>query len=475
MCGIVGVYSPKSDAQIKALEGVTSLQHRGQESAGLAFVDGNRVLNHKGEGYISTIFTQDVLTTLPSSKIAIAHTRYSTAGSMEAMQPFIYDNLALIHNGNLTNAINLAKEHNLQEPIVSDSWVAIHHILKQPFDNIEEKLRAGLPKIRGAFCFMAMTPSALYLVRDPWGFRPLVLGQTDDGGWVAASETCALDLMEAKFARELLPGEGIVINEQGVSTFYFDSRGPLSRCVFEYIYIARPDSKIYGQEVHTVRKRFGQVLAKEAPVDADVVLSIPHSGDSAARGYSEESGLPLVEGVFANRYVGRAFIEPLKRRKRTTRLKYGVIDSDIQGKRVCAVDDSMVRGDASSNFVQMLYEHGAKEVHLRIAAPPLKFPCYFGVDFATKSELIANRHTSIKGIQHEVGVKSLSYLSMEGLVQAITGVRIKSSRSIESLFSSSGLCGACFTGTYAVKPEEIVRKEDRQFIEENYIPTAITV
>lgn len=458
-CGIVGVYSHTQNALDLALSGLVSLQHRGQEGAGIAIADGNHIRSYKNAGYISAVFQPDIIRDLNHGHIAIAHTRYSTAGSLDALQPFVEQDFALAHNGNLINVQGFSADLAV-DSIISDSWAAHQLILNQPYKHIEEKMRHALPKIRGAYSFVALTKDALYLIRDPWGFRPLVLGRLPDGGWVAASETCALELMDAAFVREVLPGEGIVINKQGVGTFYFDSRGPLSRCVFEFIYVARPDSKIFGKEVHTVRKRCGEILFREQPVEADVIISIPHSGDSATRGFHEASKIPLVEGVFANRYVGRAFIEPVARRKHTAKLKYGVIDSDIRGKRVCAVDDSIVRGDASANFIKLLREHGAREVHLRIAAPPLKFPCYFGVDFASPEELIAHRYESVQHITKAIGADSLAYLSTTGLIEAVSGIPLVLNGSFEKIFQKSGFCGACFTGEYPVQSEGMIHKED---------------
>lgn len=467
-CGVVGVFSPSGEAVSKALLALISLQHRGQEGAGMVASNGTQLKLHKGLGLISSIFTSSVIPTLGQGIFALSHTRYSTAGTLDAVQPFINDGLALAHNGNLTNMNDLAEDLDLDGEILSDTWLALEYICRQEGAQWEEKFRQSIPKLRGAFSFVGLSKDKLYVIRDPWGFRPLVLGRLVDGGWIVASETSALHAVDATFVREVMPSEGLVIDKNGLSTFYFDHRGPLSRCIFEYIYIARPDSRIFGQEVHAIRKRCGKKLFEEAPVDADVVISIPHSGDSAARGYSEASGIPIEEGVFANRYVGRAFIEPLNRRKQTTHLKYGVISSDIVGKRICAIDDSIVRGDASSSFVRLLKEHGAKEVHIRVASPPLKFPCFYGVDFATKEELIANRHTSIPCIKDEIGADSLAYLSYEGLVQAVTNVAVKLNGQAENIFGSAGFCGACFTGKYPVPIETTIPKEDKLQILENY-------
>lgn len=471
-CGVVGVYSPTNNALSNAASGIISLQHRGQEGAGIVVSHLGGIKFHKGSGLIQSVLTQEILDSLGEGPVAIAHTRYSTAGSLKATQPFVDDGLALAHNGNLTNVSELIKKGNITGEVLSDTWAAHQFICSRDGISWEEKLRQSLPVFKGAYSLVGMTADKLFAIRDPWGFRPLVLGRLPDSGWIIASETCALELAEASFLREILPGEGIVIDKNGLSTFYFDHRGPLSRCVFEYIYIARPDSRIFGQEVHTIRKKCGKLLYKQSPVDADVVISIPHSGDSAARGFSHESGIPMEEGVFANRYVGRAFIEPVARRKRIARLKYGVITSDIEGKRVCCVDDSVVRGDASANFVQLLRDHGAKEVHLRIASPPLKFPCFYGVDFATRGELIASRLSGVE-IRKVTGADSLEYLSFESLIEAVSGVRMNFSDNPEKLFGSAGFCGACFTGIYPVKVDQVVAKEDNKLIKEKYLPKVL--
>ena len=467
-CGVVGVFSPSGEAVSKALLALISLQHRGQEGAGMMASDGTDLKLHKGLGLISSIFTPPILSTFGQRTFALSHTRYSTAGSLDAVQPFVRDGLALAHNGNLTNMNDLAEDLDIEGEILSDTWLALEYICQQNGTHWEEKFRQGIPKLRGAFCFVALCKDKLFVIRDPWGFRPLVLGRLVDGGWIVASETSALNAVDATFVREVMPSEGLVIDKNGLSTFYFDHRGPLSRCIFEYIYIARPDSRIFGQEVHAIRKRCGKKLYEEAPVDADIVISIPHSGDSAARGYGEAAGIPIEEGVFANRYVGRAFIEPLNRRKQTTHLKYGVIASDISGKRVCAIDDSIVRGDASSSFVRLLKEHGAKEVHIRVASPPLKFPCFYGVDFATREELIASRKDTIRDIEREIQADSLAYLTYEGLVEAVTNTSVKFSGNPADIFGSAGFCGACFTGKYPVPIETTIPKKDKERISENY-------
>ncbi len=467
-CGIVAVYSPSRDAVATAIMGMMSVQHRGQEGAGIVASNGETLTLYKGSGFASGIFTESVVAKLNHAKIAIGHCRYSTAGYLDAVQPFVEENFALAHNGNLTNVAEIINKLSGDHEIKSDTWAALKFFVQAQGVCWEEKLRASLPKLRGAFSFVAMSKDKLFVIRDPWGFRPLVIGRLRDGGWVIASETCAFESMEAAFVREVMPGEGITIDEEGLGTFYFDHRGPLSRCIFEYVYIARPDSRIFGQEVHSIRKRCGIKLYQESPVEADVLISIPHSGDSATRGYGRASGIAIEEGVFANRYVGRAFIEPLKTRKKTTRIKYGVIRSDVEGKRVCAVDDSIVRGDASTSFVRLLREYGAKEVHLRIASPPLKFPCFYGVDFATKNELIGDRFKTIEEIRKVIGADSLAYLSFEGLVEAVTGIKIKFKIAPEDVFAAGGFCGACFTGKYPVQVEDVVDKEDHENIVDHY-------
>lgn len=467
-CGLVGVFSFHKDAVSHVLYGLVNLQHRGQEGAGVVVSDGKRLTAKKGMGLITSIFTKEIVEELREGYIAIAHTRYSTSGRLSAVQPFVEDGVGLAHNGNITNISTLSTIIGINEQdIMSDTWLTLKFILSQKVESTTEKIRRSLPKLAGAYSFLAITPDALYVMRDPWGFRPLVLGRLPSEGWIVASETCAFTANEATFEREILPGEAIRIDKNGVETIYFDNRGPLSRCIFEYIYIARPDSRIFGSEVHVVRRRCGQILAREAPVEADVVVSIPHSGDSACHGFSEASRIPMVEGVFANRYIGRAFIEPLHRRKQTTKVKYGVIRSDIEGKRVCAVDDSLIRGDASRSFVGLLRDHDAKEVHLRIAAPPLRFPCFYGVDFATPQELIARREKDLEGIRLATGADSLHYLSYEGLLKAVTNVDFNLKIPPEELFSANGFCGACFTGQYPVATSGVAHKEDMKDIYES--------
>ncbi len=442
-CGVFGVYSPDEDIARLTFFALYALQHRGQESAGIATADGSRIRIFTGMGRVSYVFTEETLTNL-TGHIAIGHNRYSTAGSSRASnaQPIIVRNndstIAVAHNGNIINAARLYDELTGLGYTFNgstDTEVIANLILSSPGQNWVEKIRHAMRRLQGAYSLVILTPNELYIVRDPFGVRPLCLG-TVDSGWVAASETCALDHIGADFIREVTPGEIVKINQNGLEGFKGESlkRGA---CIFEYIYFARPDSVINGKLLYPARQAMGAGLAREYPVDADIVMGVPDSATAAGTGFARESGIPVVEGLIKNRYVGRTFIEPDQRmRDLGVKLKFNPLPQVLDGERLVVVDDSIVRGTTTPSVVKILRKAGAKEVHMRICAPPIKYPCFFGVDMATRRELIAAQK-SIPEICEFIGADSLGYLSIEGLIRAVGLPR-------------DNFCLACFTGDYPI-------------------------
>jgi len=442
-CGVFGVYSPDEDIARLTFFALYALQHRGQESAGIATADGSRIRIFTGMGRVSYVFTEETLTNL-TGHIAIGHNRYSTAGSSRASnaQPIIVRNndstIAVAHNGNIINAARLYDELTGLGYTFNgstDTEVIANLILSSPGQNWVEKIRHAMRRLQGAYSLVILTPNELYIVRDPFGVRPLCLG-TVDSGWVAASETCALDHIGADFIREVTPGEIVKINQNGLEGFKGESlkRGA---CIFEYIYFARPDSVINGKLLYPARQAMGAGLAREYPVDADIVMGVPDSATAAGTGFARESGIPVVEGLIKNRYVGRTFIEPDQRmRDLGVKLKFNPLPQVLDGERLVVVDDSIVRGTTTPSVVKILRKAGAKEVHMRICAPPIKYPCFFGVDMATRRELIAAQK-SIPEICEFIGADSLGYLSIEGLIKAVGLPR-------------DNFCLACFTGDYSI-------------------------
>ena len=444
-CGVFGIYAPDEDVARLSFFGLYALQHRGQESAGIAVSDGRRINVHKEMGLVSQVFNEEKLLPL-RGHLAIGHTRYSTSGSskLQNAQPFLVESalgpLAVGHNGNLSNAQDLRQEllnRGVGLTSTSDSEVIIQMLAGGAGHSWEEKLQAFMDQAQGAYCLTVLTRKALYAVRDPWGLHPLCLGQLGEHGWVVASESCALATIGAEMVREVRPGEIIAIDEDGPQTVAITPAPERAMCLFEYIYFARPDSSINGQTLHAARVAQGRELAKEAPADADIVIPVPDSAVPAAIGYAQESGIPYSEGLIKNRYIGRTFIQPDNRlRKLGIQLKFNPLADNLVDRRVVLVDDSIVRGNTSGPLVQMLREAGAREVHMRVSSPPIRHPCFLGVDMATYPELIAHRMT-IPQIQDLLGLDSLAYLSLRGLMRA-TGN------------PSAGFCTGCFTGKYPV-------------------------
>ncbi len=442
-CGVFGVYSPDEDVARLTFFALYALQHRGQESAGIATADGKRLHIVTGMGRVSYVFDEDALSRL-GGYIAIGHNRYSTAGSSRAAnaQPIVAgegsNTIAVAHNGNIINAEFLYRElieHGYTFRSSTDSEVIANLIHYTPGANLVEKIKSAMRRLQGAYSLTILTPTELYAVRDPFGVRPLSLG-TIDHGWVVASETCALDHIGATFSREIEPGEIVRINKDGLAS-YPGEKSRRGACIFEYIYFARPDSVINGKLLYPVRQAMGASLAREYPVDADLVMGVPDSATAAGTGYAHESGIPVVEGLIKNRYVGRTFIEPDQRmRDLGVKLKFNPLPQILDGERVIVVDDSIVRGTTTPSVVKLLRKAGAREVHMRICAPPIRYPCFFGVDMATRGELIAAQK-SVPQICRFIGADSLGYLSIEGLIKAVGLPR-------------DNFCLACFTGDYPV-------------------------
>jgi len=444
-CGVFGVFGCTDAAKLCYL-GLYALQHRGQESAGIVSYDKKNFYVVKDEGLVSEVFNTENLQHLRGD-FAVGHVRYSTTGGNDInnIQPLYsktaQGKLAIAHNGNLTNAYNLYKALELEGALFQstvDSEIFLHLFSRAKAGNVVGNFQEILPKIEGAYSIVALGENYLVAARDPNGFRPLVIGKLGDG-YIAASETCALDLIGAQYIREVKPGEIIFITKDGLSSHQIPKKVTPSFCIFEHVYFARPDSIVFGDNVHLVRKAFGKQLAKEHPVDADIVISIPDSGNSAALGYAEESGIPYDIGMTRNHYVGRTFIQPEQKiRDFAVKVKLNPIRSVIEGKRVIVIDDSLVRGTTSKRRVSAIRDAGAKEVHLRISSPPIRFPCHFGIDTPKRAKLIAYEK-NVQEIMKYVGADSLGYLSQKGMVDAIRGIEGKH------------FCLACFDGKYPIK------------------------
>lgn len=426
-CGVFGVFGSQEAAQMTYF-GLHSLQHRGQEGAGIVSSDGIKLRQYRNRGLLSEVFANPQDLERLQGTSAIGHVRYGTSGnnSIANVQPFLFHfhdgDVALAHNGNLTNAKSLKQKLEDEGAVFqsnSDTEILIHLIRqKQDLDFIDA-LKASLNEIHGGFAFVILRKNQLIAALDPNGFRPLCVGRLSDGGYVVASETCALDMVGAEFVRDVLPGELIIIDENGLRIEHFTTDTELAICSMEYIYFARPDSIIHGVTVHNARKRMGKLLAKEQPVDCDMVIGVPNSSLSAASGFAEEAGLPYEMGLIKNQYVARTFIQPTQElRERGVKMKLSAVRGVVEGKRVAIIDDSIVRGTTSMQIVRMLKEAGAKEVHMRIASPPLKFPCFYGIDISTRSELMAANH-SIDEMCKMIGADSLGFLSVESLIKAI--------------------------------------------------------
>jgi amidophosphoribosyltransferase len=463
-CGVFGVWAPGEEVAKLSFYGLYALQHRGTESAGIATSDGERILIFKDMGLVSQVFTEGDLATLKGN-LAIGHCRYSTTGSstwvnaQPTLRPTKYGTLALAHNGNLTNTGDLAElvqklegSATSMSGITTDTEIMTALIALQDEKNVEASALAVLPQLEGAFSLVFMDEHTLYAARDRHGVRPLVLGKLETG-WVVASESAALDIVGAAFVREIEPGEFIAIDKNGVRSQRWAEAQPKG-CLFEYVYLARPDTTIAGSGIHKTRVAIGAQLAKEAPAEADLVIPVPESGTPAAIGYAKESGIPFGLGLVKNSYVGRTFIQPSQTiRQLGIRLKLNPLREIIEGKRIVVVDDSIVRGNTQRAIVRMLREAGAREIHVRISSPPVKWPCYYGIDFATKAELIANG-LEVEEIRRSIGADSLGYVSLDGL---ITATQVASDR----------LCSACFTGQYPIRiPEDLSEEKSRLEITE---------
>lgn len=450
-CGVFGVFGHKEAGYLTYL-GLYALQHRGEESAGIVVSDGNKMFAHRGMGHVQDVFGPAELEKLKNGDRAIGHVRYSTTGSsnIKNAQPILVDyskgEIAIAHNGNLVNADILRAELEAYGSIfqtTTDSEIIIHLMAKPTIRNIEEGLIEALSRVKGAYSLVFLTHNFLVAARDPQGFRPLWLGKKDNA-YVVASETCAFDMMEAQPVREIEPGEILLISAKGLKSLRIPAEPGEHRahCIFEHVYFSRPDSKIFSESVHLVRVRLGKELAKEYPVAADIVIPVPDSGNSAALGFSQESGIPLEYGIIRNHYVGRTFIQPSQGiRDFKARVKFNFVKEVLNGKRIVVVDDSIVRGTTSKVRVKNLRQAGAKEVHLRISCPPHKFPCAYGIDFPTREELIANKY-SVEEIKKYLDCDSIGYLSLEGMLKCVS-------------FPKANYCTACWTGEYSVPFEGI--------------------
>ena len=444
-CGLFGVWAPGEDVSRLTYFGLFAQQHRGQESAGMAVSDGQNLLVYKELGLVSQVFDEATLRTLQGD-LGIGHTRYSTTGSTtwENAQPaFKTDgerSLALGHNGNLVNTAELAERSGRGAAATTDSDLVAGILADRLDAGLWDASMAVLPDLRGAFCFVMMDERSVYAARDPHGLRPLSLGRLPNG-YCVASETCALDIVGATFIRDVEPGELIRIDDRGPRSARFAESPRKALCIFEFVYLARADSRIQGSTVHEVRRALGRRLAAEAPVDADMVMPVPDTGHSAAQGYAEASGIPYGEGLMKNRYVGRTFIQPSQSlRERGVKLKLNPIPEAIRGKRLVVIDDSIVRGTTTRQIVQALREAGAMEVHTRITCPPIQWPCFYGIDMPTRHELVAS-DLSVDEIRRFVGADSLGYLSLDGMVAA-TGA------------PKDDFCRACFDGEYPIEVPE---------------------
>ena len=442
-CGVFGIFGHPEAANLTYL-GLFALQHRGQESAGIAVADGGKIRVSRAMGQVADAFDEAALAKLPGH-LAIGHTRYSTAGEskLENAQPFAIDcahgQIAVAHNGNLVNARELRDDLVWSGSIFqtsSDTEVLLHLYARSRAASVEDALVESIAQIRGAYSLALLTKNRLIAARDPNGFRPLALGRLGDS-WIVCSETCALDLIGATYERDVEPGEIVVISDGGLRSIKPVPPQPLAHCVFEHVYFARPDSYVFGRSVNEVRSDLGRTLAREAPVPADVVVPIPDSGVCAAIGYAEEAGLPMKMGLIRNHYVGRTFIQPAQSiRHFSVKVKLNPVRSILEGKKVVLIDDSIVRGTTSRKIVKMIKAAGAQEVHLRISCPPTISPCYYGVDTPSRSELIAATHT-IEEIRDFVEADSLAYLSLDGLRAAVGTTQ-------------GSYCTSCYTGVYPV-------------------------
>jgi len=456
-CGVFGIFNAdgKSSAAELSYLGLIALQHRGQESAGICANNDGEFILHKGMGLVENVFEEKDFEKL-KGKMAVGHVRYSTSGSslLANAQPLLINSikgdLALAHNGNLANASEL--RYNLESNgsifhSTLDTEVIAHLVARALDDDIIEALVQSLHQLKGAFSIVGMTEDSLVAIRDPHGFRPLSIGKLGNS-YVVASESCAFDIIGAEFVRDVEPGEVVIIDDDGLKSRKYSGQVKKSLCVFEYIYFARPDSNIAGQNVLLARKEMGKQLAEEMDVDADIVVPVPDSGIAAALGFSEESGIPYAQGILRNRYVGRTFIQPSQDiRDLKVRLKLSPIKEIIEGKKVILIDDSIVRGTTSSQIIARIKEAGAAEVHMAVSSPPVENPCYFGLDTSRRKELIASSN-SVEDIAGHIGADSLHYLSQKGMIEAINSKK------------DIGYCTACFDGDYPINDKYIIEEEE---------------
>ncbi|MBA3015146.1 MAG: amidophosphoribosyltransferase [Proteobacteria bacterium] len=451
-CGVCGIFGHPDAAKLTYF-GLYALQHRGQESAGIVSSDGVKVHEYKAMGLVPEVFSETILGRLHGN-MALGHVRYSTTGGSSVInaQPFTASHqggtIAIAHNGNLVNTKELRDELEAAGAIFqssTDSEVVVHLLAHNSALGLEQSIQKTFTRVSGAYSILLMTKTQLIAIRDPYGFRPLCLGQLNSGGYVVASETCALDLIEAKYIRDIEPGEILIIDKNGLRTI---STPPLHKprfCIFEQVYFARPDSDIFGLNVYSSRKKMGAILAREAKIDADFVMPFPDSGNYAALGYSQASGLPLEMGMIRNHYIGRTFIQPTQSmRDFSVRVKLNPVRSFLEGKRVIIMEDSIIRGTTGRSRVQSLRNAGAKEVHMLISCPPTRYPCFYGIDFPTGGQLIAANNT-VEEIRKSLDLDSLQYLSIEGLVEA-TGM------------PKDTFCLACFNNDYPVPPDQNFHK-----------------
>ena len=458
-CGVFGIYAPEQDVSRFAYFALYALQHRGQESAGIAAADRDGyIITQRALGLVNQVFKEHDLRAL-GGDLAIGHVRYSTTGAneWENSQPVHRSagsggnrrELALAHNGNLINAVELhaeLREQGVTFSSTSDSEIIAALLASHPAADVEEAVAQVMPRLKGAFSTVVMTKDRVVGFRDPAGVRPMVLGRIGDR-WCVASESCAFDIIGATYVRDVAPGEMVVLAEDGLRTRQVCTAPREAFCVFEYIYFARPDSRMNGDVLQAARGRMGEILARESPVEADLVIPVPDSGTPAARGFARASGLPQDDGLIKNRYVQRTFIQPGQElRKHGLRMKFNPLPEIVGGKRIVVVDDSIVRGNTTRQIIQMLRDAGALEVHLRISAPPTRHPCHYGIDMSTREEMIAHERTEAE-IAEELGCDSLAYLSLEGVYEAVRGDRGKH-------------CDACFTGAYPLAGTDDAQRKD---------------
>jgi len=451
-CAVIGVYNHQDAARI-AYQGLFALQHRGQESSGIVSSDGHFLYKHLGIGLVSDVFSNVEIFKRLKGHLAIGHNRYSTTGAsgVTNAQPLVVNSkdgpLAIAHNGNLINSYQIRQELEAAGALfqtTTDTEVILHLLAHSKATHIIDRLKQSFEKVKGAFSLVIATRHKLIAVRDPYGFRPLAFGRRGDT-WLVASETCAFDLIGAEFIREINPGEILLIDESGVSSASFEPRVTPRKCIFEFIYFSRPDSYIFGHMVDKIRRKFSRRLALEQPVDADIVFAVPDSSNTAALGYANTSGIRFEIGLIRNHYIGRTFILPEQsERDFRVRVKFNPVQGVIQDRRVVMVEDSIVRGTTLKQLTKLIRRAGAREIHVRVSSPPIRYPCYYGMDFPTQQELIAYNHT-VEDVRKFLEVDSLGYLSLEGLLASVPD-------------SEKSFCCACFDGDYPIPPERVREK-----------------